>query len=379
MLLGASLRSVYPSDPGSDEVSGHAPSHRVAAAAAAEAAAADAAAAAEAQAEDTEALRTLRQAETLHAGVAADEPADEASDGFRPRRQAERLIALARAVGAARLDLLLVGDRHAAPLNAFAPVPLIARLMAEVGDVPLGCVFLAPFHHPVVLAEQLGTLAAFSEQPFTAAFAIGDTEAQFAAFGMALKSRTVRTDEVVEVVRRLLDGEEVSFDGRYHRLDKVRIGPLPESPVRLWVGGRRGAAVERAGRLGDAWVSDTRMPDAELLIELHRYRRTAIEHGRPVFAVLRRNVVLGETDDEARSAMARVVTVSSRGLVPENTLVGSPATVVERLLAYEREGFAMTIVRPVGVDHSRILATIALLGEAVLPALRSAGVTSPDK
>ena len=343
MLLGASLRSVYPSGPGSGAPSGRLPSDPAVA-----------------------------------ADEAGDEAGDGASGGFRPRRQAELLMALARAVGVARLDLLLVGDRHAAAVNAFAPVPLIARMIAEVGDVPLGCVFLAPFHHPVVLAEQLGTLAALSGKPFTAAFAIGDSEAQFAAFGMALKSRTVRTDEVVELVRRLLDGEELTFEGRYHRLDKVLIGPLPEAPVRLWVGGRRGAAVERAGRLGDAWVSDTRMPDAELLIELDRYRRTATEHGRPVFPVLRRNVVLGETDDEAHRAMERVVTVSSRGLVPEDTLVGSPATVVERLLAYERAGFAMTIVRPVAVDHSRILATIALLGDAVLPALRSASGRRAD-
>lgn len=326
MLLGASLRSVYPSDHG--PATSEQPAQR---------------------------------------GVV---PPDDEPDDFLPRHQAQRLFALARAVGAARLDLLLVGDRHAAPVNAFAPVPLIARLTAEVGDVPLGCVLLAPFHHPVVLAEQLGTLAAFSEQPFTAAFAIGDTEAQFAAFGMALKSRTVRTDEVLEVVRRLLGGEEVSFDGRYHRLEKVRVGPLPETPIRLWVGGRRGAAVERAGRLGDAWVSDTRMPDDELLVELDRYRTAADAHGRPAFPVLRRNLVLGETDSDARRSMERVVTVSSRGLVPENTLVGSPATVVERLLAYERAGFAMTIVRPVAVDHGRILATIAMLGEAVLPALR---------
>ncbi len=298
--------------------------------------------------------------------------ADQDPDGFSPRRQAERLFALARAVGDARLDLLLVGDRHAAAVNAFAPVPLIARLTAEVGDVPLGCVFLAPFHHPVVLAEQLGTLAAFTGRPFTAAFAIGDTEAQFAAFGMALKSRTVRTDEVVEVVRRLLEGEEVSFDGRYHRIEKARIGPLPEAPVRLWVGGRRGAAVERAGRLGDAWVSDTRMPDAELLVELGRYRAAAAAHDRPPFPVLRRNIVLGDTDEEARRSMEQIVAVSSRGLVPDSMVVGSPDTVIDRLLAYERVGFAMTIVRHVAVDHGRVLASIAMLGEAVLPVLRAA-------
>lgn len=289
-----------------------------------------------------------------------------------PRRQAVELIALAQAVGRADLDLLLVGDRHAAPVNAFAPVPLIARLLTEVGNVPLGCVFLAPFHHPVLLAEQLGTLAAFTDAPFTAAFAIGDTEAQFAAFGMALKSRTVRTDEVVEIVRRLLSGEEVSFDGRYHRLDRVQIGPLPASPIRLWVGGRRGAAVERAGRLGDAWVTDTGTPDDELAVELDRYRRSAEAHGRPTFAVLRRHLVIADSDDEASRSVAAAVANSRRNISPNDVLSGSPPTIVEKLVAYEAAGFSMTVVSHLSADHGRNLASLAMLGDVVVPALRHA-------
>ena len=289
-----------------------------------------------------------------------------------PRRQAGELVALAQAVGRAKLDLLLVGDRHAAPQNAFAPIPLITRLMAEVHDIPLGCVFLAPFHHPVVLAEQLGTISAFADRPFTAAFAIGDTEAQFAAFGMALKSRTVRTDEVVDIVRRLLNGDEVTFDGRYHRLEKVRIGPLPNDPVRIWVGGRRGAAVERAGRLGDAWVSDTRTPDDELVVELERYRNTADAHGRHAFAVLRRHIVLGDTDAEAAKTVELTLAGSHRPVAPADILSGSPTTVVEKLLTYEKVGFAMTVVSHIGGDHERALDSLAMLGEEVLPALRRA-------
>ena len=279
-------------------------------------------------------------------------------------------MALAAAVRAAALDLLLVGDRHAAPENTFSPVPLIARLMAETGSTPVGAAFLAPFHHPVLLAEQLATLAAFSVGPFTAAFAIGDTESQFAAFGMALKSRTVRTDEVVALVRRLLDGDEVSFDGRYHRLDRVRIGPRPFAPVRIWVGGRRGAAVERAGRLGDAWVTDTRTPDAELPLELARYRRVAQEHGRPCFAVLRRTLVLGETDAGAHAALQRLVT-GSTGLAAEDVLVGSAATVTERLLDYEDQGFAMAVVDHRSRDHGEVAESLHALGAEVMPRLRA--------
>lgn len=334
MLLGASLRSVYPSD---------------------------------------SAPADYRHAQkNVPPGGFIDADAEANSDSFGPRGQAENLLAVARAVGAARLDLLLVGERHAAPVNSFAPIPLIARVMGEVGDVALGCVFLAPFHHPVLLAEQLGTLAALSHRPFTAAFAIGDTDAQFAAFGMALKSRTVRTDEVVELVRRLLDGEEVSYEGRYHRLDSVRIGPLPQDPIRIWVGGRRGAAVERAGRLGDAWVSGTRMPDDELAAELRRYRNAAVQFGREPFPVLRRNIVMGDTDAEAIGSMRRILADSYRGLDEHSVLVGSPNTVVEKLLSFEQAGFSMTIVRHLAGDHGRTLGSIAMLGEVVVPAIRSA-------
>ncbi len=279
-------------------------------------------------------------------------------------------MGLAGTIRTARLDLVLVGDRHATPENTFAPVPLIARLMAETGEIPVGAVFLAPFHHPVVLAEQLATLAAFSETPFTAAFAIGDTESQFAAFGMALKSRTVRTDEVVALVRRLLNGEEVSFDGRYHRLDRVRVGPRPVAPVRIWVGGRRGAAVERAGRLGDAWVSDTRTPDAELAVELDRYRRVADEHGRPCFAVLRRTLVLGDTDAAAQVALTRLM-ATSPGLAPDDVLVGSPTTVTERLLDYEERGFAMAVVDHLSRDHREVTESLDALGAEVMVKLRA--------
>jgi alkanesulfonate monooxygenase SsuD/methylene tetrahydromethanopterin reductase-like flavin-dependent oxidoreductase (luciferase family) len=282
-----------------------------------------------------------------------------------PSEQANSLLRLGRAVREADLDLLLVGDRHVSPTNTFAPVPLIARLMAETGDVPLGAVFLAPFHHPVILAEQLGTLAAFQPGPFTAAFAIGDTETQFAAFGMALKSRTVRTDEVLALVRRLLDGDEVSFEGRYHRIERASVGPRPAQPVRIWVGGRRGAAVERAGRLGDAWVSDTRTPDAELDVELARYQRAAADSGRTTFAVLRRSLILGETDATAHAAAKRTLATS------EDLLVGSPSTVVEQLLAYEARGFALAIVDHVSGDHGEVAESIAALGADVLGHLRA--------
>jgi alkanesulfonate monooxygenase SsuD/methylene tetrahydromethanopterin reductase-like flavin-dependent oxidoreductase (luciferase family) len=292
-------------------------------------------------------------------------------EDFRPKRQAVNFLQAAKAVNEAGMDLLLVGDRHAVPINAFSPIPLLARLMAVTGSMPVGCLFLAPFYQPILLAEQLGTLSALSEGPLIAAFAIGDNEAQFSAFNMALKSRTVRTDEVVEIVRRLLSGESVTFEGRYHRLENVGIGPLPESAVPIWIGGRRGAAVERAGRLGDAWISDTRCSDEELSEELQRYQQAATQSERTPKAVLRRNILVAETDAEARKTVEAILTNSYRGLSPDRVLSGSARTVTEKLLAYEEMGFAVTIVRHLAGDHTMMLDSVGHIGAGVMPLLKA--------
>jgi alkanesulfonate monooxygenase SsuD/methylene tetrahydromethanopterin reductase-like flavin-dependent oxidoreductase (luciferase family) len=293
------------------------------------------------------------------------------SADFRPKRQAANFLEAAKAVAEAGMDLLLVGDRHAVPINAFSPIPLLARLMSVTGTMPVGCLFLAPFYNPILLAEQLGTLSALSEGPLIAAFAIGDNEAQFTAFNMALKSRTVRTDEVVEIVRRLLSGESVSFEGRYHRLDHVGIGPLPEQPLPIWIGGRRGAAVERAGRLGDAWISDTRCSDEELGEELHRYQEAAKQSNRLPKAILRRNILVADTDAEAQKTVEAILTNSYRGLSPERVLYGSARTVTEKLMAYEAMGFSMTIVRHLAGDHAMMLNSVGHIGSGVMPILNA--------
>jgi alkanesulfonate monooxygenase SsuD/methylene tetrahydromethanopterin reductase-like flavin-dependent oxidoreductase (luciferase family) len=84
---------------------------------------------------------------------------------YAPEEQARNLMEVAAAARAAGLDGLLTGDSHgASPAYAatFSPLPTVARLMSVTGAMPIGVVLLAPFYHPVLLAEQIGTLAAFA-------------------------------------------------------------------------------------------------------------------------------------------------------------------------------------------------------------------------
>src|SRR5262249_484171 len=169
---------------------------------------------------------------------------------------------------------LLTGDSHAAHPGyaaAFSPVPTIARLMSVTGDMPVGVVLLAPFYHPVLLAEQIGTLAAFASGPLIVTFVLGGRPGQFQGFGVEGRSRVGRFEETLAVVRALLAGERVSYRGRYYTLDNASISPLPRVQVEIWLGGTVPASAERAGRLGDAWLTGQNASGADPAHQLELY------------------------------------------------------------------------------------------------------------
>ena len=91
-----------------------------------------------------------------------------------PRRGATFMIERAAAAWKAGLDSLFVGDHHGTPGQYYQNVPITGRLLAEWGDRPAGCLFLLPLWNPVLLAEQVGTLAAIARGRFIIQCGLGD-------------------------------------------------------------------------------------------------------------------------------------------------------------------------------------------------------------
>lgn len=292
---------------------------------------------------------------------------------FDTAEQAQNLLGVAAAARAAGLDGLLVGDNHAVPAgyaNCFSPLPTLARLLAETGTMPVGAVLLAPFYHPLLLAEQVGTIAAFARGPLIVTLANGGNARAFAAYGIAMRSRAGRLEELATLLRRLLAGERVSFQGRYYTLDGVSVSPLPRVPVEIWLAGTVPAAAARAGALGDAWLTGQNATDDEIVQQLGVYQAAAREAGRLPRAVLRRDIFVAETDAAAHAEVDRVLAEGYRGTGKEELLVGSPASVVKRLQRYRELGFSEVMVRHITGDHALMLRSFALIGEQVMPAIR---------
>jgi alkanesulfonate monooxygenase SsuD/methylene tetrahydromethanopterin reductase-like flavin-dependent oxidoreductase (luciferase family) len=289
------------------------------------------------------------------------------------RQQAANLLELAATTAETGFDFLLVGDSHAVALfNAFAPTPTLARMLAVTGDMPVGLLYLAPFHHPVIAAEQIGTLAAFAPEPITLVLGSGDISAAFNAFGITKASRARRTEEQIQLIRRLLAGESVTHSSPYVTLNNASINPIPRVPTPIWIAAQKGASIERAGRLGDGWETAPGTSPELLVEQLEVYRRACAESGRTPNPVLRRDIFVAATDEEAWAAVEPVLAAGYRGFGQEreNSLVGSAETVVERLRYYCGLGFEFVLVRHIVGDHGLILDSMRRIGDDVLPKIR---------
>ena len=279
------------------------------------------------------------------------------------RQGAQWMVERARAARQAGLDSLFVGDQHVTASAYYQNSPILGRLLAEWGDRPAGALYLLPLWHPVLVAEQVATLAALSVGPFVLQCAIGGGEAQFAGMGVGLGERRSRFEAALDVVRRLLAGEEVSMSGPW-TIERARIGPTPAEPVDVWIGAAAAPALSRAARLGEAWIAGPYATADELAGQVAQYREACRGYGRrPTAMVVRRDVHVGRDDDDARRVAAPVIGRGYRGLRPEVLVVGGPDRVAEEFRRLAALGFTDVLVRHLADDQQEVLASFERLAE----------------
>src|SRR5947208_14902325 len=104
-------------------------------------------------------------------------------DATDPRQGARWMIERTAAARHAQLDSLFVGDQHVSPTPYYQNTPILGRLLAEWGEAPAGCLFLLPLWHPVLAAEQIGTLAAIARGRFIMQCGRGRGGARFGPIG----------------------------------------------------------------------------------------------------------------------------------------------------------------------------------------------------
>lgn len=130
----------------------------------------------------------------------------------------------------------------------------IGHLAAVTSTLKLGTgVFVLPLRNPMATAKAVATAHILSGNRVMLGVGTGWMQEEFEAVGERWPGRGSRTDEIIEILRKLWTGRPVSHAGRWYSFREVQMAPGLDSPPEIVVGGVSKAALERAARLGDAW------------------------------------------------------------------------------------------------------------------------------
>jgi alkanesulfonate monooxygenase SsuD/methylene tetrahydromethanopterin reductase-like flavin-dependent oxidoreductase (luciferase family) len=110
-------------------------------------------------------------------------------------------------------------------------------------------------------------------------------------------------EEALTILRLVWQGEQTSFEGRFHSFPELTVHPRPVQQPNppLWVAGVAPAAVDRAARLGDAWICGPVQSRSATLRCLDVYRPACAALEKPDEWVLRRYAWVGESDEQVRT------------------------------------------------------------------------------
>jgi len=316
------------------------------------------------------------------------------------RRFAETLeqVRLIRSLG---FDSIWAGEHHVTPgYHYFPQLPLLQRLAADAEGLWFGTnVTLLPLHNPVELAEDAAFLDVITGGKFLLGVGLGYRPEEFQIFGVPLSERVSRLTEAVEIIRRLWSEDRVTHSGRHWQFSDATIAPRPLQAPRppILIGAQVTAAIARAARIGDGWISVPLPTIDELDAQMSVFKAARSATKLPPVEHFCRLLEVGcAADDE--TAMRRTapfliekyksyaswglegVTLDPnaapeqqfRALASRRFAVGAPATVIDMLVAQHHRGInhlSMRVSWP-GMGQDEILGSIELLGRKVLPAVR---------
>lgn len=163
------------------------------------------------------------------------------------------------------------------------PLVSLAYVAGATERIRLGVAVLnAPFASPALVAKQAASLDVLSGGRLDLGIGLGWQREEFTASGTPYERRGARASEFVAALRALWSDEIVAFSGDFYTVPRARMAPLPvqrpHPPILL--GGVAEPALRRAGRLGDGWISSSRVDLASIGTSIATVRRAAADAGR---------------------------------------------------------------------------------------------------
>jgi probable F420-dependent oxidoreductase len=234
---------------------------------------------------------------------------------------------------------------------------LLASYASITSRIKLGtAVYLLALRSPAVAAKTSATLDVLSGGRLIFGVGVGgENPKEFEVCGVPHRERGARVTEAIEVVRALWRDTPASFHGRFTRFDQVSLDPKPiQRPgPPVWIGGRSEAALARAARQGDGWISYVVHPQ-RYAAATARIREEAARAGRSLDRFVNAHlafVTIGDDYEKARATWVRLLSqryAQDFGpLASKYGIIGTPAQCAEQIERFAEAGCTYFVMNPI--------------------------------
>jgi probable F420-dependent oxidoreductase len=270
------------------------------------------------------------------------------------------------------VDSLWQTDRMISREPILECMSVMAALAGRTRRLKFGVNVLSlAFRDPVLLAKQCATIDVLSEGRLLPAFGIGSPLApEWRTLNLDTRTRGRKTDEGLEIIRRLWREDAVDFEGVHYRLTGASIVPKPVQPdLPMWIGGSSEAAIRRTARFGTGWQAGGETPE-DIGAVVAAIRAAAVAEGRPIdddhygAGIAFR---FGRPDDPALGRMFEAYRKRTGRDPLRHFAIGDAEAIVERIAAFVAGGISKFILRPAARGDDEVLAQTRRLIEEVLP------------
>ncbi len=291
-------------------------------------------------------------------------------------------------------DGLSFAEHHGQPVIACPSPNLIiaalAKTTSRIRFTTLGSVL--SMHHGWRYAEECGMLDYLTGGRFEPGIAPGAGPSEAVAVGIPASETRARYYSAAEVLLKAMQGSSVTHHDDFHNLDERNFVPPMRTGLSAWATVMSPDSAKWAGQRGvkicTAWMPTSTAADLAAV-----YRDAASDAGKPTGAEMlgiRRRVWVADSDAEAQEQYESVLdplksgggifetadeTIKKMATHPDDYIIGSPATVAERLIEQcKAGGYGAVMMFPdfAGFTMEQQHRAHQLIGQKVAPMLRSA-------
>ena len=316
-----------------------------------------------------------------------------------------RAVEMAQAAESLGFSNIWLAEHHFSTYGYLSrPLQLATYLAGRTTRIRVGtAVIVVPLHHPLVVAEEIATLALLAPDRLDIGLGRGYQYYEFERFGLELESGRARWEESIDVILKALAGGPFSYEGKLYRIPETTIFPQLEGPwPPIWITAQSPDSVEGAVRRGFNVLTGGFGVPVERMAEFRKlFDRVVAEvkPPQPLHVGVQRAVYVTKNDADARAAAEEArwnmrVTLSLRNhyerveggraipvpapkepdvddLLDRYLVIGTPETCIRQIQLLRRD---------VGITHfncsfwfgdleqARVLRSMELFAREVMPA-----------